>query len=260
MQTVLRGKRTEFLILVEIARRMPDARQREVARALGITPQAVSEYIKSLTGKGFLAFAHGRYSVTKEGIDFIARGAQELREYAHFIEEEILGKASIWPAIAREDIECGDRVNLVMKDGMLYAEPFSDESIANALAMSGAEAGEDIAISDFKGIIDLKIGRVEVLRVPDIRQGGSKKTNLKALKKHLARKQLIGCLGMEAYAALRKISIKPSFIFGARDAVVEAAHKGLSSSIVVSDAELPVLLEHLKNSDIRYELIDQRQR
>lgn len=260
MDSILRGKKTttEFLILVEIARRIPYVRQREIARALGITPQAVSEYIKSLRNKGLLASSHGPYSVTKEGIDFIARNTSELRKHAHFIEEEILSKASIWPAIAGGNIKRGEQVNLVMKEGILFAEPLFDKRRASALAMSSAGKAEDVAISDFKGLIDLKVGRIKVLRIPDVKNGGSKRADLKALKRLLARKKLTGCIGLEAFAALSKISVKPDFTFGARDAAVEAALKGLSSSIVVSESEVPSLLEHLKNFDIQYELIDLR--
>ncbi len=262
MKNILRGKKTatEFLILVEIARRMPNVRQREVAIALGITPQAVSEYIKELTGKGLLASSQGRYSVTKEGIDFIGRSTQELRKYARFIEEEILGKATIWPAIAGVNLKRGERVNLAMKDGILCAEPFFSAQEASALAMSDARKGEDVAISDFKGLIELRIGSIKVLRIPDVKSGGSKKADLKTLKRLLTRRQLVGCIGLEACAALRKISIKPGFTFGAGEAAVEAALKGLSSSVVVSDSEIPSLLEQLKDFNIQYELIDLRQR
>jgi len=47
---ILRSKReaTRFQILVEIAEHQPSVRQQEIAEILGVTPQAVSEYIREL--------------------------------------------------------------------------------------------------------------------------------------------------------------------------------------------------------------------
>jgi putative transcriptional regulator len=48
--TVLEKKRevTRFQILVEVAASQPQIKQSQIADSLGITPQAVSEYIKDL--------------------------------------------------------------------------------------------------------------------------------------------------------------------------------------------------------------------
>ena len=50
MANVLQSKResSRFQILVEIAAHQPNLRQKEVASKLGVTPQAISEYIKEL--------------------------------------------------------------------------------------------------------------------------------------------------------------------------------------------------------------------
>ena len=48
MVEILRNKNlaTRFQILVEIARSGPNIQQRDIAGKLGVTPQAISEYIK----------------------------------------------------------------------------------------------------------------------------------------------------------------------------------------------------------------------
>ena len=51
MSSVLQSKResSRFQILVEIAAHQPNLRQKEVAESLGVTPQAISEYIKAVS-------------------------------------------------------------------------------------------------------------------------------------------------------------------------------------------------------------------
>jgi len=46
---------TRFQILVEVAASQPQIKQSEIAAKLGITPQAISEYIKSLIEDGMIA-------------------------------------------------------------------------------------------------------------------------------------------------------------------------------------------------------------
>ncbi len=43
---------TKFQVLIEIAAHQPNVRQKEIAAKIGITPQAVSEYIKELVNDG----------------------------------------------------------------------------------------------------------------------------------------------------------------------------------------------------------------
>ena len=56
MSSVLQSKResSRFQILVEIAAHQPNLRQKEVAESLGVTPQAISEYIKELVADGLV--------------------------------------------------------------------------------------------------------------------------------------------------------------------------------------------------------------
>ena len=70
MVDILRNKNlaTRFQILVEIAANQPDVRQKYIARKLGITPQAVSDYIKQLLKDGLiLAEGRLRYRVSIKG-------------------------------------------------------------------------------------------------------------------------------------------------------------------------------------------------
>ncbi|RLG22876.1 Crp/Fnr family transcriptional regulator, partial [Methanosarcinales archaeon] len=54
MVEVLHRKKdiTKFQILVEIAAHQPNIKQKKIAEKIGVTPQAVSEYIKELIEEG----------------------------------------------------------------------------------------------------------------------------------------------------------------------------------------------------------------
>jgi len=78
MTFLLQSKRdaTKFQILVEVASHQPNVRQSEIAHTLGITPQAVSEYLKELTNQGFV-YSDGRvrYKATAKGVEWITEHA-----------------------------------------------------------------------------------------------------------------------------------------------------------------------------------------
>ncbi|MDP2845517.1 MAG: winged helix-turn-helix transcriptional regulator, partial [Candidatus Methanoperedens sp.] len=121
---ILRSKKeiTKFQILVEIAAHQPDVMQKEIADKIGITPQAVSEYIKELVSEGLL-FADGRvrYRVTKKGVEWVLERAQELKKYARFVMEDVVSHISVATAIAMERLDKGQKVSLRMEKGLLYA-------------------------------------------------------------------------------------------------------------------------------------------
>ena len=45
---------TKFQILAEIAARQPDVQQRDIAKRLELSPQAVSDYVKELLQDGWV--------------------------------------------------------------------------------------------------------------------------------------------------------------------------------------------------------------
>ncbi|MDD4448930.1 MAG: MarR family transcriptional regulator, partial [Methanothrix sp.] len=82
MANVLQSKResSRFQILVEIAAHQPNLRQKEVAESMGVTPQAISEYIKELVADGLVTTdGRMRYRITKEGVEWLLENAAELQ-------------------------------------------------------------------------------------------------------------------------------------------------------------------------------------
>jgi len=255
MIEVLRNKNltTRFQILVEIANAGPSIQQREIAKNLNITPQAVSDYIAQLTKEGLLV-AEGRshYRVTNQGVNWIIKTLRELGDYNTFIQRAITN-FSICAAIAEDDLKKGQRVGLKMKGGLLFASAGRQE--AGGTAISSAKAGEDVGITGIEGIVPLEVGRVTILRVPGIQRGGSKKVNYDILKQRLAKSDLVTALGLEALAALRKTRARFQH-YGAVAAAIEAAKSGLKPLVVCVDSEAADLIARLEKERIAYQLFD----
>ena len=184
MVNILQSKResSRFQILVEIAAHQPNLRQKEVAERLGVTPQAISEYIKELVANGLVTTdGRMRYSITKEGVEWLLEGAAELKRYARVVMEDIISHVSVWTALAEADLAEGERVSLEMRSGLLYAN--RKEGIeASGITISEARAGEDVGVSDLKGLISLDEGIIVVAKVPRVQAGGSRKVDIETLK------------------------------------------------------------------------------
>ncbi|HOT07412.1 MAG: MarR family protein [Methanosaeta sp. PtaB.Bin039] len=258
MVNVLKSKResSRFQILVEIAAHQPNLRQKEVADSLELTPQAISEYIKELVEEGLVTTdGRMRYRITKEGVEWLLESAAEMKQYARAVMEDIISHVPVWSTLAEIDLVKGEKVSLEMRGGLLYAGK-KDCIDATGNVISDAHAGEDVGVSDLKGLISLDVGRIILCKMPRIQSGGSRKVDIELLKDKIKGDVMVGALGVEALAALTKAGREPDVIFGAREAAVEAAYHGISSVIVSVDEGIPRILERLESEGLKYELLD----
>ena len=246
---------TKFQVLTEIAAHQPNVRQKEIAQKIGVTPQAVSEYIKELTAEGKIhSDGRVRYRITKEGVEWVLENATELKHYSHMVMEDIISHVSTWAAICDEDFEKGEEVNLVMREGLLYAT--REETGTSGTAIQDGKAGEDIGVTDLKGYLNMKTESITICKVPRIKKGGSSAVDLERLKPIVETKPYIAAVGTEALISLRKIGKEPVVMFGATDSVIQAAYHGLASVIVVVEDEVSYFLARLETENVSYELID----
>lgn len=257
LKSILRNKRavSRLQILAEIAEHQPAVRQLEIAANLGITPQAVSEYIRELVGEGMVSASYrGNYEVTRSGIEWMLANAGSLESYARHIREDIVQQVSVWTAIAAGDLKTGDGVGVYMQDGFLYAAKKPMRATGSVIA--DAKKDEDVGIESLIGIIEHHEGAVHLCKVPRIMHGGSRKVQSDQLKEIVAKAGMVAAVGLEAYVALKSAGREPDMFFGAREGVIEAAFHGIDCAIVIVDEEFTDITTRLDGVKLTYVIHD----
>ena len=262
MAQILKSKNlaTKFQIMVEIAAHQPNIQQKDIAPRLGITSQAVSEYIRELIKDGWLSSeGRSRYKVTKEGVDWILQMSRQLHSYAWFVSKAV-ADISTTTAIADSDLSVGQPASLYMKDGLLFASDVIRAKGAKGITVTEAKKGQDVGIRNIEGVIKLEPAKLTIGKVPNVQGGGSRSTDLARLKREVKEAKLVGAMGTEALVALMQIGVKPDYVHGVREAAIEAAYCGLSSLIVCSEDKVSLLVQRLEEENLVYEIVDLRKR
>ncbi|MEF8840517.1 MAG: MarR family transcriptional regulator [Haloarculaceae archaeon] len=256
MVEVLDSKRsaTKFRVLVEIADRQPAVNQGEIASALGVTSQAVSEYIRELVEDGFVEKeARSRYRVTKEGVDWLFRQAADVRRFAEHVTGDVLGSMQEDAAVATDALVEGSTVSLSIREGLLHATPGTDGP-ATGIATTDAEPGGVVGVTGFEGVIDLDPGAVTVFQVPPVRTGlpeGSESLSIAC-----AAADLVVAAGVEAVVTCRRSGVEVDIGFAAGAVAADAASRGLDVVVVVTTDSAGRVTDALRDAGLAYEVDD----
>jgi len=262
MVDVLANKRTatRFRVLVEIAERQPAVSQGEIADAVGVTSQAVSEYIRELVEEGLVEKeGRSRYHVTTEGVDWTLQAASDVRRFAEHVTDDVLGSVQEDAAIAIDPIEEGETVSLTMREGLQHATPIqsddeTDEGAATGVATTDADEGAVVGVTGFEGVIDLHPGEVSVLQVPSIRSGRPADARLADVDAACEDADLVVAAGVEAVGALRSLDVEPATYFAAGEVAADAASRGLSVVVVAMADGVGRVTDALRDTDVSYEV------
>ena len=256
MVEVLDSKRaaTRFRVLVEIADRQPAVNQGEIASAVGVTSQAVSEYIRELVADGFVEKeARSRYRVTKEGVDWLFQQAADVRRFAEHVTEDVLGSMQEDAAVATDGIEQGETVSLSVREGLLHATP-GGEGPATGVATTDAEPGGVVGVTGFEGVSDLDPGEVTVFQVPPVRTGlPGESTSLSAA---CADADLVAAAGVEAVVTCRRSGVEVDVGFAVGAVAADAASRGLDVVVVVTTDSAGRVTDALRDAGLAYEVDD----
>jgi putative transcriptional regulator len=254
MVDVLDDKRAamKFRVLVEIAERQPAVNQGEIADAVGVTSQAVSEYIRQLVDEGLVEKeARSRYRVTKQGVDWLFQQASDVRRFSDHVTEDVLGSMQEDAAFATADIEAGETVSLSIADGLLRATP-GDQGPATGVTTLDAEAGSVVGVTGFAGIIDLDPGDVTVFQVPPIRSENPEASS--ALADAATTADLVTAAGVEAVSVLRQSDVTPDVTFAAGEVAADAASRGLDIVVVATTDLAGRVTDALRDAGLTYEV------
>lgn len=255
---VLRNKRnaTRYQILVEIAERQPAVSQQEIADSIGITAQAVSDYLQDLVANNHVEKqGRGRYEVTKEGVDWLISRTNELHDFVTHVSTNVLGQVEIEAAIATTDITEGQPVSLSMRDGVLHATP-GEAGDTTAVAITPADKGTDVGVTDFEGLLDYEPGTVTIIAIPHVQDGGSRPVDPSTIKREHDTHDLLAVTGTEALVVARQTDVTPDIRFGTTAAVREAATLGLDVLVLATVGEVSTHADALRDHNISYEVID----
>lgn len=256
MSGALEDKRTatRFRILVEIASRQPAVSQGEVAEAVGVTSQAVSEYTRELVDEGLVRKeGRSRYRVTKEGVDWLFQEANAVRRFVDHVTEDVLDSVQEDAAIAEADVTAGETVTLTLRDGLLRATPGA-EGPATGVATTDAAAGTDVSVTGFEGVIEIDSGSVSIVQVPPARAGGSREADREAVTRVCESADLVVAAGVEGVVTLRTLGIEPAVTFAAGEVAVDAAERGLDVAVVATGDAVGRVTDALRDGDISYEV------
>lgn len=250
----------KFLILLEIATGNY-TKLDQIAARIGITKQAVSDYMKKMRNDGMIGVINGYYKATPKGINYIFEKINGIEKYFGEKKKK-LGIIESFSAIAGNDIKKGGRVGLFMEDGFLYAYE-RKKSSCYAYAMEDARKGEDIALHNAEGIIDMKMGKIFLAMLPLPNEGGSKVIDYRKFKDALKGKKIdrFASLDIVGKIALQKIGIEPSFEFAPLDASINACERGLNVFVAANENEARAAISKIEEYNaasiekIEYEIV-----
>lgn len=249
---------TEFQILSEIVRKQPRIKQKEIAGVLGITVQGVSEHIRNLLKKEYIkSRGRGEYIITDKGMQALKIWISEFKNYLNNVNQDLYRYKDIWPAIADEDLEEGDKVYLYMKKGFICASK-TIESEATAKVFDGGKKGEDIAIHEIKGFIDIPKGKVIILKIPPKVKGGSKNVNYDLIKGILNENKdaVIATMGTVGNVVTQKLGLHPDIKFAVSEGIVAACNRGCDVIALITGKMTEKVVKSLNKDKISYTVLD----
>ncbi len=252
--TLLRDLRetTRLLFLYEVIANR-HTRLRTVAERLGMTVQGASDYLKGLEADGLLSVVEGEFRATKKGIEFLLGRVRELRSFV-----DQAGRAMAFvettAALAGAVIRRGDRVGLFMREGQLVALP-NRGSASMGTAAEDAAKGDDVAVRDMEGIVALRPGRITLLRVPPIRNGGAKAIHPARARRALrnARHAVVAGMEVSGLVAARALGLRPRIEFGALPASLEAAERGADVLLFAPEERAAEVVQAIEATNARLE-------
>lgn len=177
-------RNTEMLILVRLLEN-PSAKMRDVASEMGITVQAVSQYMSSMRKKGLIREQAGKMRPTRKGMQILQEHFALLKGEVDTILRKIM-VVDTCVAIAGKDIKKGQALGLVMEDGTLMALP-GENSNSKGVAMESASVGDDVLVGRLEGIVDMRLGNLLIIEAPSELSGGSKRANIVRARQQIER-------------------------------------------------------------------------
>ena len=168
---ILRKKKvsTRMLILLEIVVNRKGS-MRQIADGVGITPQAVWDYLRKMEEEGTVVMKGRLPTATVNGVDLLHRNLLSLKG---FVDESVsrLAIVASTDAIAAEPLSKGDTVSLVMRDGLLFAA-MGDDGPSVGTAQNVCRKWDMVTVSNLRGVMEMEKGGLLLIEILPARSGG----------------------------------------------------------------------------------------
>jgi putative transcriptional regulator len=261
-----KGEFTKFQILLEVMRNQPHVKQKDVSEKIGITIQAISKYFKKLNQEGLLECGseRGDYRLTSKAVAKLRENVRALENYTSGVKRDLRVEHA-WPAIATQNVKAGEKVGLIMKEGIMYTTMSDNaETVAQGIALADAKPGEDLGLKELSGKVEIKQGKILIVKLPSIRRGGSRATDLAKVKAFYEefKPDRVGVMGAVGRAVLSKVEIKADIEFGISRSAAIAASRGMNVFVLVVGRMVNRMIQEIDiinmktNADIIYEVKD----
>ena len=229
---ILRNKTraTQILILYELYIH-PQRTLTGIAQKIGITQQAVSDYMQTMIKQKLVIKKRGEYQLTMTGIQLLHTEMMELKE-AIDKKMQHLRLITQCVAIAKNRVEKHNRVGLVLEQGWLTA--IADKKTPSmGTAHNSAQPGEYVSISELSGILDHSLGKIILFQLPSPLKEPDQKINHTKLIQYLHREAIdkLGVLDVVGKTTLQQLNKTIDFEFGTIHACIDAAERGVSTAL-----------------------------
>jgi putative transcriptional regulator len=222
-----RSKFNQLLVLSRLSESKESKSQ--ISSELGMTKQGLLYHVKSLRDNGFIDDSD---HITPKGYEYLYSGLMDL---SRLIQSNltILHSNISWEAIASEDLESDDRVNLYMHNGYLMASR-STLTGSTGICRIKAKKGDPVSIDRVQGMIHFDQGKIDIFTLPSMDEGGYSASDVrKRLSGILLNGRKIGVIGEQAFALLDSLK-RADFEYATPASAFDSALRGISSSIFVS--------------------------
>ncbi len=219
-------------------------RPSDISRNIDITLQGVQYHLKILKNKGLV---NEDNTVSQKGFEYLYSGLNNMRG---FVSENIykLDRVITWEAVSRDEIKKGDTVYLKMENGYLSA--FKEKvSESRGISISDSPTGGILGVTKVEGIIELEIKGITIIILPDVENLNGIDALAEMVRKETSAldPELYAVIGEEALIVSGKLGIREPIKYAPLEASFEAASRGLSSVVLVSNRRFRFILEDLKS-------------
>lgn len=155
-------------------------------------------------------------------------------------------------AIAHRDLRAGENMGVSLREGMLYTTS-PESSNAAGRVLQDAQQGEEVVIASLEGSLHANLGKICVIKIPGVLEGGSKSVDLEGLKSFIQKNNFhrIAAMGTSAKVTARKLSLLCDFEIDVVQSAISAALRGLSVAVLASGGMADRAVQKVKENNLK---------